>query len=318
MNPYGQVGFFDFFKVAFLRLHLVFTGQWELLVTDELQCLTLICVGIACCLVGTFLIFQKKAMLANSISHTILLGIVLGLLTMRFILGQDLIFEQTFSLLFLAIAALIAAILTFYLTDLLIVKMRVQEDASIGIVFTFLFALGVFLVSMMSRNSHLGIEAISGNIDAVGLSDFKQALNVLTFSAVAIFLLKPILTLIAFDHQYAQVIGIKINGMNLFLMVLSALIMITGFKAVGVVVVLALFTTPVLIAHRFYQSISQILVFSSCLTVLASVLSVGLSRWILNDFHMPISTTGVLSLVVTLLFACSLSVEQLKVRFQKS
>ena len=59
MNPYGQVGFFDFFKVAFLRLYLVFTGKWDLLVTDELQFLTLSCVGIACCLVGTFLIFQK-------------------------------------------------------------------------------------------------------------------------------------------------------------------------------------------------------------------------------------------------------------------
>ena len=76
MNPYSGSSFFGFFAVLGQRLMGIFSGNLEPLASDEVQLLVLVLISLSSALVGTFLVLKKKAMLANSLSHTILLGIV--------------------------------------------------------------------------------------------------------------------------------------------------------------------------------------------------------------------------------------------------
>ena len=77
MSPYWGTNFFSFFKVLFGRLlHFDFSS----LAADEVQMIVLSCIGISCGLIGPFLVLKKMSMFANSLSHTILLGIVVSFL----------------------------------------------------------------------------------------------------------------------------------------------------------------------------------------------------------------------------------------------
>ena len=78
MNPYWGQNFFGFFAVLFQRL----TGQLPLsqLASDEVQLLVLMGVALATVLLGSFLTLKKMTMMANSLSHTTLLGIVIAYL----------------------------------------------------------------------------------------------------------------------------------------------------------------------------------------------------------------------------------------------
>ena len=78
-NPYAGTTFFEFFAVLLQRLWGIFGGD-QSLVADEIQMLVLVGVAASAALVGTFLVLRKMTMLANSISHTILLGIVIAFL----------------------------------------------------------------------------------------------------------------------------------------------------------------------------------------------------------------------------------------------
>ena len=144
-------------------------------------------VAISSALVGSFLILRRMTMLANSLSHTILIGIVLAyFLTFHFSPHQE---HDSFSIApmqMMLFAALITGFLTAFITEFLTKTARLQEDASIGLVFTTLFALGVILVTVLTRHAHIGTEAVMGNVDALQKGDifwvyFMVGINFLFF-----------------------------------------------------------------------------------------------------------------------------------------
>src|SRR5690625_4909674 len=115
--------------------------------------LTASLVGFSCGLVGVFLILRRMAMMADAISHTVLLGIVLAYLVTRQLNGV-----------YMFIGAVLAGLLTAFLVQWFHSR-GVQQDASIGIVFTTLFAIGVILISTSVGNVHLDVEhALMGEI----------------------------------------------------------------------------------------------------------------------------------------------------------
>src|SRR5581483_11641264 len=108
---YWGKDFFGFFAVLFSRLKEgLFLKDG---ISDEVQLLTLMGISLSCALLGTFLNLKKMTMLANSLSHTILLGIVFAyMMTASFSSG----FVIDLKILF--IASLISGFLTTFLTQL--------------------------------------------------------------------------------------------------------------------------------------------------------------------------------------------------------
>ena len=96
-------------------------------ITFEIQ-LVAIVVALACALPGVFLVLRRMALMSDAISHTVLLGIVLGF----FVTG-----DVTSPALVLAAAGM--GLLTVLLVEGVRATRLVAEDASIGIVFPALF-----------------------------------------------------------------------------------------------------------------------------------------------------------------------------------
>lgn len=109
----------------------------------------LLLVGISSSLLGNILVQKQTVMVADAISHTILLGIVLA----YFIV-------QNLDSPLLIIGATLFGVLTVYAIEWLTYRTNVQIDAAIGIVYTFFFALAVILISKCFDNVHLDIDAV--------------------------------------------------------------------------------------------------------------------------------------------------------------
>jgi manganese/zinc/iron transport system permease protein len=300
MNPYTGQSFFGFFGVLFKRVFLALKGDAHSLATDEVQLLVLIMIALSSALIGTFLVLKKMTMLANSLSHTVLLGIVGAFLITR---GEGI---YTISVPTLLIGALITALCTTFSTEFLHKKLRLQEDTSIGLIFTAFFALGVVLVTTLSRNSHLGIEAIMGNVDALHPSDLKQVFYLFLFNAALIFLCFRRLELLAFDSQLARNMGISLVFFNYLLMFQTALTAIGSFRAVGAFLFLAFLVAPVLTARFFTHRLKPLLFLAGGIGVLAAAFSVALSRHVLSVYQIPLSTSGLAATVLGAFFVCGI------------
>ena len=300
MNPYTGQSFFGFFDVLFKRVFLALKGDAHSLASDEVQLLVLIMIALSSALVGTFLVLKKMTMLANSLSHTVLLGILGAFLITR---GEGI---YTISVPTLLIGALITALCTTFSTEFLHKKLRLQEDTSIGLIFTAFFALGVVLVTTLTRNTHLGIEAIMGNVDALHPSDVKQVFYLFLFNAALVFLFFRRLELLAFDSQLARNMGISLIFFNYLLMFQTALTAIGSFRAVGAFLFLAFLVAPVLTARFFTHRLKPLLFLAGGIGVLAAVFSVALSRHVLSVYHIPLSTSGLAATVLGAFFVCGI------------
>ena len=289
MNPYWGKSFFQFFPLFFVRLTKILTGNLSLsnLASDEIQIFVLALISITSALIGTFLVLKKMTMLANSLSHTILLGIVIAYLLLFSNSG-----EMKMNFRVLLIAALATGVLTTLCTQFIHHKIRLQLDASIGIVFTSLFALGIVLVTLYTRNTHIGLEVVMGNADALHFDDLKIAGLVASGSLLFVLLFYKELKLVCFDSALASTLGFRPALFNYLLMLLTSAAAISAFRAVGVLLFLAFLVGLPVIASLLSNNLHKILMLASIIGVLCSLVSVALARHFLSVYQMPLSTAG--------------------------
>jgi len=302
-NPYSNENFLGFFYQLGLRLYGFISGQIPLreLASDEIQLIVLMSLAGSAALVGAFLVLRKMTMLANSLSHTILLGIVAA-----YVMSSNGILEgdehyHPINIQAMLWAALGVGILTVFLTEFLTKKARLQEDASTGIVFTSLFALGIVLVTLLTRNAHVGTEVVMGNVDALQLEDCKLILIIFGLNILLTGLFFKEYQITTFDPALANALGFSTLFYNYLLMVQVSATTVGAFRAVGVLMVLAFITGPVLTARLLTHRLGTLIFMAIGIGFFASLIGVALSRHILSVYGVPFST-GIVVCVIAGLF----------------
>lgn len=303
-NPYSSSTFFDFFFVLLQRLWLFFSGQIGLndLVADEIQIIVLIGVASSAALVGSFLVLRRMTMLANSLSHTILLGIVVAFIFMQTTLQEPSNQTVPLNIPFMLTASIGVGLLTTFLTEFLTRTVRLQEDASTGLVFTTLFALGIVLVTLLTRSAHIGTEVVMGNVDALHLDDCRLIFIVLALNLVSFFLFFKEFKITTFDPALSRSLGISIVFYNYLLMSQVSATVIGAFRAVGVLMVLAFITGPILTARLLTHHLKLMIALAMLLGSAASISGVALARHLLTVYGMALSTSGIIVSLIAGIF----------------
>lgn len=303
MNPYTDQNFWQFFSVFFSRLYLLMTGKLGFgdLVSDEVQIFVLVLLTITCTLVGGFLVLKKMTMMANSLSHTILLGIVVTYLLMSWFSGSRPHLEEV-PLSIWILASFLTGILTTVATQTITKFLRLSEEASIGLVFTTFFALGIVLVTLFTRNVHIGIEAVMGNIDALHRDDLKGVFYIFLLNLLVTTIFFSKYTIMSFDSVLAKSLGMKVGLLEYILMTQTAATAIGAFRAVGVVLFLALLVGPFLTARLLTCSLKKLITFAVLFGIFSSLISVALSRHFLTAFGLALSTAGILIVIILLVY----------------
>lgn len=229
-------------------------------------------VGVTCALIGAFLVLRKMSMLADAISHTVLLGIVGSFLITRTLDGLPMF-----------IGAVIVGLLTAFFVQLLHSN-GVQSDAAIGVVFTSLFAVGVILLSVYGGNVHLDVEhTLMGEIAFVpwdtvelfgtdiGPSAFWKLLIVLVINLTILFFFYKEFKLAAFDPEMALAIGIPVLFLHYLQMGMLSITTVASFDSVGAILVVAMLIVPPAAAYLLTDRLLTMLLYSAGIGALSAV-----------------------------------------------
>jgi manganese/zinc/iron transport system permease protein len=305
MSPYFGRDFFSFFPLFFSRLWQLITGSLSIseLAPDEIQVFVLSLVCISSALVGSLLVLKKMTMLANSLSHTILLGIVAAAILFSY--KGDMVFD----LKIMMVAALISGLLTIFLTEFLHKTLQLQEDASIALVFSTLFALGIVLVTLYTRNTHIGVEVIMGNADALHIRDLDLALWTAACNTVLVTLFYKEWKLMCFDPSLGKSMGFRPQLFQTGLMLLTSFTVISSFRAVGVLLFLAFMVGLPLSARMLTHSLKRLIFWAIGIGVICSLFSVAICRNLLTTLNMPLSTGGMTVSLIGIAFAVAVVVK---------
>jgi len=239
-------------------------------------------------------------MVGDAISHAVLPGIVVAFL----LTGS----RDSITML---LGAGIIGVLTTFLIEFFHSKGKLQTDASIGVTFTWLFAIGVILISVFAGKVDLDQECVLyGEIAYVPLdlwitdSGFIMGPRVIYISATVLIILLLFiglgykeLFLTTFDPAYASAVGISTVVWHYLLMGAVSLTTVASFEAVGAILVVALLIAPPATAYLLVDDFKKMLVLTSILGVIISVTGYYLASWLDG------SIAGAMAAVAGLFFA---------------
>ena len=228
---------------------------------DLVVILTAVLVAIPCALLGSLLVLRQMAMLGDAISHAVLPGIVFA-----FFISESL--GSIGSL----VGAGIFGLLTAVLVEALRNTGRVKEDSAIGIVFTALFALGVFLISKFAANVHLDLQhVLYGEIAYAPINPLLVGglnlgprslwtLSIVTGLAVAlVLLLYKELKLATFDPGLAAAVGLSPVLVHYLLVGAVSVTTVGAFDSVGAILVVAYLIVPPATAYLLTERLSHMM-----------------------------------------------------------
>ncbi len=198
-------------------------------------------VGIACGVLGCFVVLRRMALIGDALSHAVLPGVVIAFLI-----------TKSSGIAGLLLGALLAGLFTAGLIKLVSQYSRTKEDSAIGIVFTAFFAVGIILISSLGRGTHFDLKCfLFGDPLAVGRDDLiMMAVVCPTVLLIVYFLYHP-LKLSSFDPVVAATMGVSVTALHYLLMGMLSATVVAGLKTTGVILVVAMVITPASAAYQF-------------------------------------------------------------------
>lgn len=261
-------------------------------------------VASACALPGVFLVLRRVALMSDAISHTVLLGIVIG-----FMLVGDL--RSPLLILFAALSGVV----TVSLSELLLKTRRVKEDAAIALVFPALFSIAVIIINRNFGNIHLDADVVL--LGELAFAPFNRAEilganlpkgvwimgAILLLNVVLIALFYKELKLATFDAALASALGFSPALIHYGLMASVSVTAVGAFDHVGSILVIALMIAPPAAAYLLTDRLSRMLLISVLIGVASAISGYWLARGLNVNISGAMATMTGVFFVAALLFA---------------
>ncbi|TWT40837.1 metal ABC transporter permease [Botrimarina hoheduenensis] len=267
--------------------------------------------AVAAALLGNFLVLRRMSMLGDAISHAVLPGLAAAFL----ITGS----RHSVPMF---VGAVIVGILTALLTEWIHHYGQVDEGASMGVVFTSLFAVGLVLI--VRAVDHVDLDpgcVLHGAIEMSPLDTWTIA--GFTAPRVAVVLSAVLLTnltfvivffkelrISSFDPSLATTVGVNAVAMHYALMTLVAVTAVASFEAVGNILVVAMLIVPPATAYLLTDRLSVMVLLSAVIATISAVVghlgAIAIPVWLgYSSTHtagmMAVASGGLL--VLAILFA---------------
>jgi zinc transport system permease protein len=220
--------------------------------------------GIACGIIGTFVVVKKISFISGSIAHASFGGIGLA-----YFLGFNPV-----------VGAIIFSVLSALGIGFVNKKSKSQEDASIGAIWAIGMAIGLIFIYFTPGYAADLLTYLFGNILLSTTQDvwYILALDVLVVASVA-YVFRWLVAMI-FDEEFATVTNVPVFPLYLFFLVLVALSVVILIRSVGVILVIALLTLPAASAQLLSKNFMHIIGYAVLLAILANVLGIILSYYL--------------------------------------
>lgn len=267
----------------------------------EIQLIAVV-VAVACAIPGVFLVLRRMSLISDAISHSILLGIVIG-----FFITQDINSP------ILILLAALTGVVTVVLVEAIQKTNLVKEDTAIGLVFPLLFSIAVLLITKNAGDIHLDIDAVL--VGELAFAPFDRMLIsgrdfgpkslwvmgiILLLNIVLLLLFFKELKVTTFDAGLAASLGISPLIFHYGLMSVSSVTIVGAFDAVGAILVVALMIAPAASAYLLTNDLKKMLILSVIFGMISAILGYWLAHFL--DASISGSMTTVLGIIFLIVY----------------
>lgn len=245
-----------------------------------------IMVAFTCPLIGIFIVLKRLSMIGDTLSHASLAGIAAGMLWGFYPFWGALIFSM------------IAA----FLIERLRKSFARYEELSNSIILSTGIGLAVVFIGLAKGYNTDLMGYLFGSIAAVSTQDIYLMIFLSIIIIFSVFILYHKLFYIAFDEEGAQISGISVSFLNIYLTLLTAFTVVVSMRIVGVFMVSSLLVIPVASAMQVGKGFKNTLWLSVAFALIAVIIGLFLSYYLDIAPGGTIVLFSVLILIMTLIF----------------
>lgn len=228
-------------------------------------------------IIGTYIVTRRMVFVAGGITHASFGGIGIA-----YYLGLSPIG-----------GALMFAILTALGIELLGKQGKIREDSAIAILWSLGMAIGVIFMFLTPGYTSNLMGFMFGDVLSVSQTDIITVGIMATITTIlTIIFYRPILYT-AFTPDYATITGWNIKIVGTVTAILVAIALVLAIKAVGIILVLSLFTIPQAMANIFVKNMGKMMIVSTLVAIIGSL--VGLVISFTLDLPVGATITALLS-----------------------
>ena len=250
-------------NVKFMMIQAEFTRIIELFQLPFMQRALMgsVLTGLMGGLLGSFTILRQLSFFSDTLGHSALLGISIGLL-----LGLNL------SWVLLPFAVLFALLVTYFLEHT-----QLWTDALLNIIYSSSLALGIILLSFRDEYQGGITNLLFGDILAVQTTDliFSVALLCVCVTFMALTLRSQIMLTLNESMAIAQ--GVSVSAQRTAFIVLLSLVVGISIKAIGVLLISAFVVIPACAARLLSRTFTHYILISAGLGAVSAAIGMLLS-----------------------------------------
>ena len=253
-------------------------------------------VGVACAVVGAFVVLKGMSFVGDAVSHSAFPGVVLAyLLGLPIILGG-------------AVAAIVTALGIGALTR----RSGLRADAVIGVLFAGMFALGVALFSSIPNYVGDLFHFLFGDVLGISFADLISLAVLASLLLLIVWVLWKELLFATFDPLGAGAAGLPVRRLDDLLLILIAVTIVVSLQAVGIVLVVAMITTPAATAQLLVKRFGQMIALAALIGVTSSIVGLYVS------YALDIASGASIVLTETFAFLVALLITSIRKRVRAS
>jgi manganese/iron transport system permease protein len=220
-------------------------------------------VGLVGAVVGSYMVLRGLAFMADAISHSAFPGVVAAyMVNGPFYVGA-------------AIAAVATALAIGWVTR----RGAIRGDTAIGVLFAGMFALGIFLFSLIPNYVGDLFGFLFGYILGIGVDDLLSLAVLAAVVLVTIGLFWKELLYSTFDPLGAQAAGLPVTRLEYVFLALIALTIVVSLQTVGIILVVAMLITPPATAQLLTRSFGRLVGLAAAIGVVSPLIGLYLSYW---------------------------------------
>lgn len=238
-------------------------------------------ISILCPIIGMFLVLRRYSMIGDTLAHSSLAGVAVGLL-----LGLNPIISAFF--LTSAFGVIIEVLRNYY-----------KKYAELILVIVLTLSVGIAITIISSGNAHANVDSfLFGSVLTVTGSDLYTVIILSIVSVIAIILLYHQLVFITFDDEGAKIAGIKVKLVNYIFSILVAATISVSIRIVGMLVLSSMIALPVATALQLNKGFKLTLMFSVLFSMIDIISSIFISYYVNAA---PGGVTALISVIVLVL-----------------
>jgi manganese/iron transport system permease protein len=221
-------------------------------------------VGLVCAVVGSYMVLRGLSFMGDAISHAAFPGVVVA-----YLVGGSLYLGG-------AIAAVTTALGIGWISR----RARLRSDTIIGVLFAGMFGLGVAIYSAIPNYVGDLFGFLFGDVLGIGLGDLVGLAILGGVVLVVIWALWKEFLFATFDPLGAGASGLNVGALDYLFLGLIALTIVVSIQAVGIILVVAMLTTPAATAQLLTARFGRLMAIAIAIGIASGVAGIYVSFWL--------------------------------------